>query len=69
MNHSGEVFMHGRIIEVRYIAVLPTPNGRSVLKKLEEEENKAIKEGFQPFGKPDYIDDLGLFLQKMVRRS
>ena len=69
MNHSGEVFMHGRIIEVRYIAVLPTPNGRSVLKKLEEEENKAIKEGFQPFGKPICIEDSGTLIQKMVRRS
>ena len=68
MNHSGEVTIHGRIIEVRYITV-PLVGGVPDIEQLEDDENNALRDGFQPFGKPDYIDDLGIFIQKMVRRS
>ena len=67
MNHSSEVFIHGRVVKVRYISVRLVEGIPDIL-TLEEEENKAVKDGFQPFGKPVYMKDWGMMIQKMVRR-
>lgn len=68
MNHSSDVFIHGRIIAVRYI-ISQIGDWEIAIRNLEVEENEAIKEGYQPFGKPIYIEDSGTLIQKMVKRS
>lgn len=68
MNHSSDVYIHGRIIAVRYITAY-VGDWEAAIRHLEAEENKAIKEGYQPFGKPIYIEDSGTLIQKMIKRS
>ena len=68
MNHSSDVYIHERIMAVRYI-IARIGDWETAIRLLEDKENKAIKEGYQPFGKPIYIEDSGTLIQKMVKRS